>query len=238
MPRLTRRQLRELHGSLEFDTTDREAISDALYRYKVKVYENTLTALAEQMGRAELVNVTSQVRRKLRAEADESAGVIVTAYNRDLRSFIAQHVDDDPVTILQRVDAWARNRAEARREKIAVTETYGPHADALAAVFLHNDMGDALFDFGGHGDADPACEICQVLKETSPHPVKVVVKIGSPHPNCRQTWHPVIDPGDLPPFFSLEPADVAGIVGRQSLIQRVGGLKQAVRYVRRITRGR
>jgi hypothetical protein len=116
---------------------------------------------------------------------------------------------------------------------IAVTEMYWAHADALMAGFMEAGLGDAQFDFGGHpelGDEPPECAICAALEATNPHPLREVIRIGCPHPNCRQGWHArnleVL-------MLALQSQDVqlgarvAGIVGKPSLIARAGNRRKA-----------
>ena len=72
----------------------------------------------------------------------------------------------------QELDRFGRSRMRQRAEPIAVTESYGPHADAILSFF--RDAGvEPEFSFGGHpDDAEPVCAICQAIIAANPHSLR------------------------------------------------------------------
>ncbi|HEY3435082.1 MAG TPA: hypothetical protein VGK41_05470 [Solirubrobacterales bacterium] len=234
-----RNTIRRLVRELALKRADLERIKESLTTTKETVYESTLQDLAQRLGITTPPQVSGQVRLALAIESGNHARSIVQTFNTDLAYYAFQFGRQlDEEELRRTLRAWAENREASRNPIIAITETAGPYADALMAGFMEAGLGDALFDFGGRpeaGDEPPKCAICAALVETSPHPLKRVIRIGNPHPGCRQNWHP----RDLAKLIEqLASRDVqlgarpAGIVGRPSLIHRAGNRAAAVRAIR------
>lgn len=230
-----RRVVRELAFTKRADV---EALQERLTAAKIDVYERTLRDLAQLLKLTATPDVSGQVKLALSIESGNHARSIIKTFNNDLAQYafkFGRQLEEDELR--QTLRAWVDNRNKSRAPIIAVTETYGPYADALMAGFLEAGL-DAEFDFGGHpeaGDEPAECIVCLALEETNPHPLREVIRIGSPHPNCRQNWH-VRNLQML--LLQLASTDVqlgakpAGIVGRPSLIHRAGGRAPAARAIR------
>lgn len=215
-----------------------QVLRDRLAASKLSVYERTLLDLAQQIGITARVDVSPNVKVALAVEAGNHARSIARTFNNDLVDYafrFGRQLDESELRSTLR--AWVDNRNAQRAPIIAVTETYTAYADALMAGFIEAGLGDMLFDFGGHpelGDEPPECAICAALEAKSPWPAKVVVRIGVPHINCRQNWHP----RDVEKAIELLSdknvqlgARTAGIVGRRTLIDRAGGRRQAAKAI-------
>lgn len=228
---------RKLRAALRFGPQDRRDIADALYESKVETYRATLRDLAESYGYdvPEDITLSRDVERALRDEAVARAASIVSTYNDELGSFLDRQGDRSRDEVLADYDAWVADRMTHKAEQIAVTEAYGPYTDATLAFFAENDL-QPDFDFGGHGDDAPVCEVCRVLAETSPHPYDRVLEVGVPHIGCRQNWHPRVDVDQLPEELFLG-GHVAGVVGADALVNAQGGHDEAVARIEQLTRG-
>lgn len=217
-----------------FTRGDREIneLSDYLYLHKVRVYEDTLSEIADGYGYdATDISVSDAILEALSAESDKRATQIVGTYNRQMQNFVASMRAFPYEQAVGRLADWSDERDAKRAQLIAVTEAYSAHADATVSFFIDNGI-DVEFDFGHHhGDAPAECPICQALEARNPHPLDRVLEIGTPHPQCRQKWHALIDGEALPDEVRLGLGDAAGIVGRDSLIHRAGGQEGAVREV-------
>lgn len=224
----------------EFALKRRDAIAlrDRLTDAKASVYEATLRDLAEQLRLTAQPQVSGVVRLALQIEAGNHSRSIVNTFNRDLAEYafrFGRLLDEGQLR--STLQAWVENRNAQRAPVIAVTEMYAAYFDALMAGFMQAGLGDALFDFGGHpelGDEPAECIICAALEARSPHPLRDVIRIGTPHPACRQNWHA----RNMDALVSqLEDRDVqlgavpAGIVGKASLIDRAGGRRQAAKAI-------
>lgn len=220
----------DLLSALRFTAADTARISNALFARKVDVYDRTFRELADRHDLDEPVVLSSAIRRDLSDEARQSAEDIVGSYNRALRDQLDKlDVDAAPRLALLQLEEWARRRGEVSARVTAVTETYGPHLDAQVA-FYRNAAVEPLYDFGGHGDAAPACDVCKALRAGSPWPMEAVRAIGNPHPQCRQSWH-IEQPPVLPVGYRPGQGGTAGIVGSRTLVQRAGSIAAAVRAV-------
>lgn len=210
-----------------------DALADELYLTKVRVYGDTLAELADDLGfESEDISIGDDIARDLSDEADMRAEQIAETYNTRLRTRIDSALADLPYDeAVQQLASWSNDYDENRSQLIAITESYTAHADATVAFFVANDL-EVEFDFGGHaGDAPPACPICQSLEARNPHPAERVIAIGTPHPNCRQSWHPHFDPDLLPDEIVVGLGSSAGIVGQDSLITRTGSLGDALTFI-------
>jgi hypothetical protein len=58
-----------------------------------------------------------------------------------------------------------------------------------------------------------------------------VLEVGVPHLQCRQDWHPIVDPEQLPETLRLGNR-VGGILGADPLNITTGGTDEAVERVR------
>lgn len=229
-----RNTIRRVVREFSLKRADAIALRDRLTDSKTRVYEATLKDLAEQIGLTITPEVQPAVKLALAVESGNHARSIVDTFNHDLAEYafrFGRQLDEDQLR--DTLKAWVENRNAQRAPIIAVTEMYAAHADALMSGFMEAGLGDALFDFGGHpelGDEPPECIICAALEETNPHPLREVIRIGSPHPNCRQTWHARHMEVLALALKSQEVqlgAKTAGIVGKPSLIARAGSRKKA-----------
>ena len=226
-------RVERLARSLSFSSEERSRLATLIYRRKVAVYRDTLRALLREYGSLEEPSLSREVLAGLREEAERHAASIVQTFNRDLRRLLERTSDRPVEEVLDMVEEFAHLRAERRSENIAITEAYGPHADATLAFYKDNGLRPA-FDFGGHGDPGPICAICKALKDRNPHPFERVVRIGVPHIACRQSWHPLIARGDLPQFLRAG-ISLAGIVGSEPLMNRQGNnVTDAAEYIGRM----
>lgn len=223
---------RSLFRALRQTAADRRELAKLLYDGKVEVYKATLEDLATSYG-YELteggIELSEDVLNALRDEADENAQSIVETFNSELRTFLDHNKSRDETEILTEFETWAANQHEARAEMRAVTEAYLPYADATLAFFAENGI-EPDFDFGGHGDDDPQCVICQALEEGNPHPMARVLAIGIPHIGCRQDWHPNVDANTLPDELKLG-GRTGGVLGAEPLRDRAGSQEAAVQMV-------
>lgn len=224
---------RELFRALRFTARDRGKMATVLARYHRDVYTRTLEEILAEHGRTDKVTLGTQVRQRLRDAAEQQARLIVSSFNADLEEWMRRHDELPDRELLPAVEEWMHQRAERQAPVVSITETYAAHADAVAHFYMEAGLaGQVLFEFGGHGDADPACPICKAIAARNPHPLQRMLAIGTPHPRCRQNWRET-NAGDLSlpnvPFAGL--GDVAGIVGRESMIQRAGSVADAVRAV-------
>jgi hypothetical protein len=213
---------------------DIDRLTDLLIRTRLEVYERTLRDVVDQLGADRDVQLSPRVRAQLNIEARRHARLIARNFNDALAEYAVRVGPGLSDQELRRTLAlWAENRNQRHAPLIAVTEAWGPHADATMAAFLELGLDDARFDFGGHpDDSPPACDICQALVDTNPHPLTRVLQIGVPHPQCEQRWRVrgkprVASTGDEPLGQR-----VAGVIGRDTLIQRAGSREAAVRAIR------
>lgn len=234
-----RNTIRRVVREFSLKRVDAIALRDRLTESKIRVYEETLRDLANQIGITTPPEIQPAVKLALGIESGNHARSITDTFNHDLAEYafrFGRQLDEDELR--DTLSAWVDNRNAQRAPIIATTEMYWAHADALMAGFMEAGLGDAEFDFGGHpelGDEPPECDICAALEETNPHPLREVIRIGTPHPNCRQRWHArhleVL-------VLALKSHDVqlgarvAGIVGKPSLISRAGTRAQAAKAIR------
>lgn len=205
-------------------------------RTKVRVYLATLRSLADQFtsSGAGPAGLSEQIRSTIHAEARAHARSVARTHNRAVRKQalrISSAGDGRTRADLEReLRDYSRSRLRDRSEAIAVTESYGAHADAIASFF--RDAGvEPEFSFGGHpDDAEPVCEICKAIIAANPHSLADVIRIGVPHPFCRQSWHPLIGQGALPDTVDSGRTP-GGIVGEPMLIQRAGSERDAAESV-------
>lgn len=222
----------EVVSGLRYGQEEVELLAQALYERKVAVYVATLRALSASFGK-DLENVTLDraITDQLRSEAEHHAGYIVDTYNRELTAWAERKELVDPLQLLAEFEEWSIQRADSRSELIAITETYGPFADATLSFFRDNGRHGVLFDFGGHGDPHPECEICEAIKARNPWSLDQAVQLGVPHPGCRQLWHATnVDAADLPDMLvvGLTPG---GILGQDTLIHQHGTVEAAVAFI-------
>lgn len=228
----TERQLAQLRAALAYDEADVRSLTEAFLDVKVAVYTDTLLVLAEEYGYdlADDLDLSDDVLRALRDEARRDAQSVVDTFNHDMDQLLQENAAlrrDDLITLYEQ---WAEARADSRADMVAVTEAYPAHADATMAFFQAAGI-EPEFDFGGHGDDDPRCEVCQALADTGPHPLARVLAVGIPHINCRQEWHERdVDPALLPDELRLG-ANIAGIVGQDPLVHRAGGHTEAASQI-------
>lgn len=219
---------------------DRRALADDLLAVKRAVYVDTLRDLAESHGyeAPSTIQLSAEVERALRDEATEHAALMVRTFNDELAEFLERNRDLDERAVVDLYGTWATDRWEKRAEQIAVTESYGPHADASLSFYADNGL-EPDYEFGIHAadDQPPECELCQALMETNPHPGSRVLEVGIPHIGCRQSWEAVgLDPEQLPEELRIGQS-VAGIVGAEPLNMTLGGTSEAVEAVRSMTEG-
>lgn len=207
-----------------------DALADSLYLVKLRVYADTLSALLDELGyENEGITLSPDIQEALDDEAFDHAERIAATYNRDLARFADSIAGLDYAHAVERVVEWSRQRDENRAQLIGITEAYPPAADATVAFFLDNGV-ETTFNFGAHVDDAPAeCPICMTLEARNPHSMDKMLRVGDPHPQCRQAWRPNVDPDELPDEVVAGLGTVAGIVGSESLITRAGSRDEAVR---------
>jgi hypothetical protein len=225
---------RKLRSTLKYGAKDRRALADALLAAKVDTYIATLTDLAESYGYEvtdEGIQLSADVRAALRDEAVQNATSIVATFNREVDQFLDRNPDTPTDQLLADFDAWAEDRLSHKAPQIAVTEAYGPHADATLAFYVENGL-EPEFEFGPHSeDEHPAeCEVCQALEATNPHPLNRVLEVGKPHIACAQSWQALVEPDALPDELHLGGV-VGGLLGADPLVNREGGHEEAVAFV-------
>lgn len=235
----TKREIERAARRLAMGPPAVEELTEKLTASKRRVYRRTLLELATFFGYdVARPGLSDAVESALRDEARDHARSIARTYNRELAA-AAQRMG--PALPADELDAqlqrWARGRQRRRAPLIAVTEAYGPHADATLAFFREVGLDEVLLQFGGHpelGDAPPACAICQAIVATNPHTLAEAAQIGTPHPNCRQSWHPArYEQRDLPATIDVGNI-TGGIVGTESLLTRAGGRDEAAEFVLRL----
>lgn len=217
---------------------DVDRLAEKLFVTKRRVYRRTLRELARRLGYPDpgLPQLSDEVLDGLRAEARDHATRITDTFNRDLEAEAERRSDDPDSTVAGALNTWAVARQRRRARPTAITEAYTAHADATMSAFLDLGIPDKItFDFGGHpelGDAPPACPICVELIQRNPWTLADVVRIGNPHPGCRQDWHIAqLNQLDLPPQMAALGQTLAGVTGQDPLIVRAGGRDEAVSFV-------
>lgn len=225
----SQRARQRIVGRLELDPRE---LAETLYASKRRVYRRTLLELSRSLGydlrRPQLGDA---VDRSLREEADAQARSMAKSYLSDLRAAVDEHADLNDDSMRAAVETAMRSRQRKFARPAATTAAYGPYADATVGAF--RDLGvNAMFDFGGHpDDADPACQLCQVLTALSPWSLAEVIAIGTPHDACAQQWRPTrFDRRDMPtePVLGVTPG---GVVGQKPLVRRAGSHDRAVAFV-------
>lgn len=222
---------------------EKDELAEKLLRAKTQVYRRTLRRLAERFtsNAPSTVTLSKAIMDGLRRESERHARQIARTHNRAVadRALEISSAGDgrSRSELREELREWGAKRMRKRAKMIAVTEAYGPHADATLSFF--RDAGvEPEFEFGGHiDDSDPACALCQALTATNPHSLEEVVAVGTPHPNCRQTWHPVnFDEREIPDELTFG-ASLGGIVGGETMVGREGGTEQAADAVLALRRG-
>jgi hypothetical protein len=225
---------RALRSSLKYGAADRKGLAEAIYDAKRQVYVETLADLAEGHG-YELdgdVILAPTVEAEIRAVAQEHARLIADSYNRDVDAFLDRNESLEKDALLDTFDAWSQDRLDQHADLIAVTEAYDAYTDATVSFYAENGL-EPEYEFGGHpelGDADPACDLCQALEATNPHPHARVLEVGIPHVQCRQNWHALVDPENLPDVLTLG-GQTGGVLGADPLNMALGGTDEAVQHV-------
>lgn len=234
----TRSEIRAAVRFYSLKKRDIERLVELLRRAKIDAAERTLQALIDQLGLQMQVRLRSRLLVPLGLEARYHARRIARQFNEDLAVYAARHRLLSKKDLRRTLAAWADNRNRQRAPIIAVTEAYSAHADALLGGFLELGLeADAEFDFGGHPEDDPPdCAICKALVATSPHPLRRVVQIGVPHPNCRQLWHARDRDRLIAHLVDIGLTELGnrsgGIANRRTLIDRAGGRQQAAEAIR------
>lgn len=231
------REARRIARRLSYSDEDTEKLARSLLRTKLRVYRRTLSDRIEAHNVSATIRVRAPVKEALAAEALAHARQIARSHNDFLtRASLRLREGMEAERLERELRILGRQRRERRAELIAVTEAYGPHADAVAAFY--RDAGqDVSFTFGGHpelGDAPPACPICAAIVAGNPWTLEEVISIGTPHLNCRQSWHPDLG-GPLPDGFEVG-GEPAGIIGGEPLIARAGGRDEAASSVEAMRR--
>lgn len=223
------RSIEALVRNWRWDDDVIEELADELYRYKVAAYLETIEDLAELHGVEPPRELPDGILDQLQAEAEDAAERMAATYNRDVEAFIRRNGERDLHDLRDMIEDWAEDRAGTQAQLSAVHEVYGPHSDATAAFYRLAELSP-MFDFGGHGDQAPVCELCAALWEGSPWALDVVIAVGTPHHGCRQSWHPT-DVLDVPEGLDFGELMPAGISGGQTLLERHGNLAAAAAWV-------
>lgn len=194
---------------LSYGPGEIEDLAKALYESKVEAYETAVHAEAGRMGfevdRGDVQLDNAQTKRHLRMQANQHARFIVNTHNKDLRKKIDELQSGDQYPLKNRfqlakeVDEWAAERFEKRSTLISRTESFTPLMRGTIDFYRQNGMEtDFIFD----SDA-ASCDICKRLKATNPHPLRKVMRVGIPHPNCTHSWTPVLKSPIQPPGGAL-----------------------------------
>lgn len=211
------------------------AMAATLLRSKVRVYRKTLRELAKQHDVEVEIKMSDAVKDALAAEAFNHAQAIARTRNEAALRIavkLARTGMDD-----KRLASDLRQLIEQRQRKrtpmIAVTEAYGPHADATLGFYQQAPDAFPQMNFGGRpdlGDSPAECEVCQAIIAGNPWSVEQAIRIGTPHPQCRQSWHSELG-GPLPDSMVVG-EEIAGIVGSESLVLRLGSHADAAEAIR------
>lgn len=190
---------------LSYGDEDVQSLAKNLYESKVTAYESAIRAEAGRMGfdiDEDLVKLdNAQTKRHLRRQANQHARYIVNTHNKDLRKKIDE-LEQAPTyplrnrnQLAQEIDGWAAERFRKRATLIARTESFTPLMRGTVDFYRQNGM-ETDFEFDS---ASASCDICKHLKATNPHPLRKVMRVGIPHPNCVHSWSPVIKSPIQPP---------------------------------------
>lgn len=231
---MTNRQLLAAVKRVSWSKPEVEKLAATLLRSKVRVYRKTLRELAAQYGVEAQIKMTDDVKAALAEESLKAANQIARTRNsaaiRIARRLRATGLSDKRIE--QDLRILINQRQNKRRELVAITEAYSAHADATLAFF--RDAGDlSQMNFGGHpelGDAPPECEVCRAIIDGNPWSVDQAIRIGTPHPQCRQSWHADLNQ-PLPDTVTVG-EKIAGVVGRESLVSRAGSHAAAADLIR------
>lgn len=218
----------DLIAALEFGPDEVRPLANRLAIRKIAVYRATLQRLADAHDLPKPV-LSSRILSELYIEATNDAENIIGGHNDRLPKLVdsaLEYADGDTQTALVVIEELLHDRAEKQAPVVAVTGLYSSHADATLAFHLNAGLRP-LYDFGGHGDADPACALCVAIRDRNPHPADRVIAIGAPHHRCAQQWHPV-GPVDMPTDYVPGNGGTIGIVGERTLERRHGSLKAAI----------
>jgi hypothetical protein len=231
----TKRQVTRLLRDLRSDEEAFEELADRLFAFKRTVYVETLQDLAELHGYdiEGDVLLSEAIYEALGDDAEAAARQILDSLDGDLTEFVERNRERPLADLLDMVDDWLDDRQDWKAEQVAVTEAYPAHADATLHFYRAAGI-DPEFDFGGHGDADPECDVCRALVQTNPHPPDRVLAIGQPHIRCAQKWHPRdLDESALPDSIVLGAGDPSGIFTRRETFEQLhGGKSQAAEAIR------
>jgi hypothetical protein len=190
---------------LKYGEDEQAALAEALYNAKVMAYEEAVMHEARRMGfdvsRDQVSLANPQTKSHLRKQARLHAGYIVNTHNADLTKHLSE-LEQGPTyplrnrfQLAQDVDKWARERFTKRMSLITTTESFTPLMRGTIDFYRQNGIET---DFTFHAEPG-ACSFCKRLLETNPHPLRKVMRIGIPHPNCAHSWAPTID--TLPASF-------------------------------------
>jgi hypothetical protein len=203
-----------------------EGMVEKLYAAKLAEYRTTLSSLRASYGGPARVYLSTEIRDALLAEAERDAGSVASTYNR-LLDAEARRSDLRGRALFDHLAAYARERGRVRAPMIARSTVAPARLDATVSFFLENGV-EPEFDFVGPA---PRCVICRTLKETGPHPFKVVIAVGIPHIQCTHRWRGRVysaaklrAAGIRPGTISAGAGPPAGIVGGESLRERLAGL--------------
>jgi hypothetical protein len=230
-----------LRARLRWNAQDRRELSDQIAQTMQGVYMDTLRDLAESYGYdvpTSGLNLSPDVLAEIKATAREHARIIADSYNRDVDAFLERNKGVDDAQLLADFDAWAQDRVDKQADAIAITEAYGAYTDATLSFFHENGI-EPEFEFGGHpelGDDPAECKLCQTLEANNPHPYSRVLEVGIPHVQCRQNWHPLVDPSQLPDELRIG-GQTSGVLGADPLNITVDGTEAAVAEVQRLATG-
>lgn len=184
-------------------------LSEVLYKSKVDAYEQAVWNEARRMGfdvlREDVKLENAQALSQLKKQAQEHASYIINTHNKDLEKKLTG-LEEGPkyplknrFQLAQDIDQWAADRFAKRAQLIARTESFTPMMLGTVDFYRQNGIEtEFIFD-----SAEASCHLCKTLKATSPHPLKKVMRVGIPHPNCVHSWTPVVKNPTQPPGGSL-----------------------------------
>lgn len=231
---------RDVTRALRMDRAAVDRLARKLYAAKSRQYRKTLTELTHRFGAGRNAVLSTEIRDALMREARDHAKIIAATNNRLLTAEAGRRRELPAPLLARHLRGYMGERSRNRAPTISRTELATAQLDAQVAFFRENGI-EPLFDFAG----PPAkCPVCARLKESGPHPIEIVLKIGYPHPNCTHTWRArrvtakrLLEGGIRPGQISAGRGEIAGIVGSDPLVIRTGSTEDAVAAIDTVLAG-
>lgn len=226
---------REVIRTLRFTQRDAARLAERIYASTAAEYRDALLELSDRYGESRTrVLLGAEIREALRRDARDHARKIVRTANRELENE-ARRRNDLPAYLLARhLQGWAGERVRRRSAGIARNELARSRLDATIAFYRENGI-EPVFEFVG---PRAVCGVCRRLKLRKFWPVAAVLAVGHPHIGCRHGWRARVRSADKLRAGGLRPGKisagrgrVAGIVGGEALVNRLGSIDEAVAFL-------